>query len=35
VADDDKLSNQLSDHFINDLLKALNPEQRKMFIGQS
>jgi EpsI family protein len=35
VADDDKLSNQLSDQFINDLLKALNPEQRKMFIGQS
>lgn len=34
VADDEKSSNQLNDQFINDLLKALSPAQRAMFIGQ-
>lgn len=34
VADDEKLSNQLNDQFINDLLKALSPAQRAMLIGQ-
>jgi EpsI family protein len=34
VADEEKLSNQLHDQFINDLLKALSPAQRAMLIGQ-
>ena len=34
VSDDAKLSNQLNDQFINDLLKATNPDQRAMLIGQ-
>jgi EpsI family protein len=33
VSDDVKLSNQLNDLFIIDLLKVLNPEQIAMFIG--
>jgi len=34
VADEETLSNQLHDQFINDLLKALSPVQRAMLIGQ-
>ncbi len=34
VSDDAKLSNQLNDRFINDLLKVTNPDQRAMLIGQ-
>jgi EpsI family protein len=34
VGDDEKLSNQLHDQFINDLLKALSPVQRIMLVGQ-
>ena len=33
VADDEKSSNQLNDLFINDLLKAFNPDERAMVIG--
>lgn len=34
VTDDEKSANQLNDQFINDLLKALTPAQRAIFIGQ-
>lgn len=34
VGDDDKLSNQLNDQFINDLLNALSPAQRIMIVGK-
>ncbi|MDI1299019.1 exosortase C-terminal domain/associated protein EpsI [Methylotenera sp.] len=33
VADDAKLSNQLNDQFINDLLKAIGPAQQAILIG--
>lgn len=35
VSDDAKLSNQLNDQFINDLLKAISPEQQAILIGPS
>jgi hypothetical protein len=35
VSEDDKLSNQLNDRFINDLLAVLNPNQRALLIGQN
>jgi EpsI family protein len=34
VSDDAKLSSQLNDQFINDLLKVTNPKQRAMLIGK-
>ena len=34
ISDDDKLSHQIQDQFINDLLKALSPAQRIMIVGQ-
>jgi EpsI family protein len=34
VSEDAKLSNQLNDQFINDLLEILNPDQRALLIGQ-
>ena len=33
VADDEKMSNQLNDQFINDLLKAISPAQQAILIG--
>jgi len=35
VSDDAKLSNQLNDQFINDLLKAITPAQQAILIGPS
>jgi EpsI family protein len=35
VSDDAKLSSQLNDQFINDLLKAISPEQQAILIGPS
>jgi EpsI family protein len=34
VSDDAKLSNQLNDQFINDLLKVISPVKRAVLIGQ-
>ena len=33
ISNDDKLSHQFQDQFINDLLKALSPTQQAMLIG--
>jgi EpsI family protein len=35
VSEDEKLSNQLNDQFINDLLKAISPAQQASLIGLS